>query len=85
MSGFTAALNTVKKGNKTAIGTAQAMLSAVPGLGLKRVESLLATTSLSELVGMSATAIAEISAGGKRLGPKLGETLYECLRAKNKA
>ena len=85
MSGFTAALNTVKKGNKTAIGTAQAMLSAVPGLGSKRVESLLATASLAELVGMSATAIAELIAGGKRLGPKLGETLYECLHAKNKA
>lgn len=84
MSGFTAALNTVKKGNKTAVGTAQAMLSAVPGLGLKRVEALLETVSLAELVGLSATAIAELSAGGKRLGPKLGQTLHECLHAKNK-
>jgi len=34
---------------------------------------------------MSATAIADLSAGGKRLGPKLGQTLYDCLHAKNKA
>jgi ERCC4-type nuclease len=82
MSGFTAALNTVKKGNKTPGGTAHAMLSAVPGLGLKRVEALLAEKSLVELAAMTATDIADITAGGKRLGPALGTTLYECMRAK---
>lgn len=81
MSGFTAALNTVKKGNKTAGGTAHAMLSAVPGLGAKRVTALLALKTIAELIVMSAADLAELTAGGKRLGPKLGSTLYECFRA----
>jgi len=81
MSGFTAALNTVKKGNKTAVGTAQAMLSAIPGLGAKRVLALLAEKSIAELVALSSTEIAEVSAGGKRLGPSLAKTIYESLRA----
>jgi len=76
MTGFTAALNTVKKGNKTAGGTAHAMLSAVPGLGAKRVEALLAEKSIAELVGLSATEIAAVVAGGKRLGEKLGTVLF---------
>lgn len=80
MSGFTAALNTVKKGNKTAEGTAQAMLSAIPGLGAKRVTALLAEKSIADLATMSADAIADITAGGKRLGPALGTLLYNCFR-----
>jgi ERCC4-type nuclease len=82
MTGFTAALNTVKKGNKTPAGTAHAMISAVPGLGSKRVASLLGIKSIAELVTMSAADLAELTAGGKRLGPKLGSTLYDCFRAK---
>jgi len=82
MSGFTAALNIVKKGNKTAGGTAHAMLSAVPGLGSKRVSALLAEKSIAELVAMSASEIGVLLVGGKRLGPKLGETLYNCFRIK---
>lgn len=82
MSGFTAALSTVKKGNKTPAGTAHAMLSAVPGLGLKRVEALLAEKSLVELAAMTATEIAGITAGGKRLGPALGTAIYDCMRYK---
>ena len=82
MSGFTAALSTVKKGNKTSEGTAHAMLSAVPGLGSKRITGLLALKSIVELAGLSAAEIAELTAGGKRLGPKLGSILYESFRAK---
>jgi ERCC4-type nuclease len=79
MMGFTAALNTVKKGNKTAGGTAHAMLSAVPGLGAKRVEELLAEKSVADLVGLSAADLAAVVAGGKRLGDKLGTVLFEAL------
>ena len=82
MSGFTAALNTVKKGNKTAGGTAQAMMSAVPGLGAKRVAALLAEKSIVELATMSVTEIAAITAGGKRIGDKLAETLHAAIHFK---
>lgn len=79
MTGFTAALNTVKKGNKTAGGTAHAMLTAVPGLGAKRVEALLAEKSVADLVRLSAAELAAVVAGGKRLGDKLGTVLFEAL------
>jgi len=82
MTGFTAALNTVKKGNRSATGTAHAMMSAVPGLGSKRVSALLEAKSIAELVTMTVAEIADVTAGGKRLGPKLGEALYECFRSK---
>lgn len=82
MSGFTAAISTVKKGNKTVGGTAAAMLSAIPGLGGKRVSGLLEVKSIAELVTLSAGEIAEISVGGKRLGPTLGKTIAEALHFK---
>ena len=82
MSGFTAALNTVKKGNKTAGGTASAMLSAIPGFGAKRVTALMAEKSIAELAGLTAAQISELTVGGKRLGPALGFSIYESLRAK---
>jgi len=82
MSSFTAALNTVKKGNKTAIGTAQAMLSAVPGLGPKRVQALLAEKSIADLVLLTQTEIAALVVGGKRLGDTLAQSLYACVRSK---
>jgi len=82
MTGFTAALSTVKKGNKTSAGTALTMLSAIPGLGAKRASGLLALKSIAELVALSATELAELTAGGKRLGPKLGLAIHEAFRAK---
>ena len=82
MSGFTTALNTVKKGNKTASGTAHAMLSAIPGLGGKRVSALLEAKSIQELVAMTAAEIGALVAGGKRLGDKLGTTIHAAVRAK---
>ena len=81
MSGLTASLSLVKKGNKTPVGTATAMLSGIPGLGSKRVEALLATHSIASLVGLSASALGELVVGGKRLGPKLGVTIAEALQA----
>lgn len=82
MSGFTAALSTVKKGNKTPAGTALAMISAVPGLGAKRASALLGLKSIAELVAATAAELAELTAGGKRLGPKLGLAIHEAFRAK---
>jgi ERCC4-type nuclease len=82
MSGFTAAISTVKKGNKTAGGTAAAMLSAIPGLGGKRVAGLLELKSIAELVSLSAAELAELSVGGKRVGPALGKTIAEALQFK---
>jgi ERCC4-type nuclease len=83
MAGLTAVLSTAKKGNKTANGTAAAMLSAVPGLGAKRVEAVLAEKSIAELAAMTAAELAALVAGGKRLGEKLGEALATALRAKS--
>jgi ERCC4-type nuclease len=79
MSTFTASLNTAKKGNKTPEGTAHAMLSAVPGLGEKRVSALLAEKSIAELVGMSVAELAALSVGGKRIGDKLATTIASAL------
>jgi ERCC4-type nuclease len=76
MSGFTAALHIAKKGNKTPTGTAQAMLSSVPGLGPKKVKMLLATKTLSELACLSVNEIAALG-----IGPKLAATIYEVFRA----
>jgi ERCC4-type nuclease len=82
MSSFTAALNTVKKGNKTPVGTAQAMLSAVPGLGEKRVAALLATKSIAELAVTSEAELAALVVGGKKLGPAVAATIVGALTAR---
>jgi ERCC4-type nuclease len=79
MSSMTAALSAVKKGNKTADGTAAAMLSAIPGLGAKRVEALLAVKRIAELAPMPVEEIAALVVGGKRIGDKLATTIYEAL------
>ena len=77
MTSFTAALNVVKKGNKTASGTAGAMLSTVHGLGAKRVGALLQTTSIAELVGMTVEEIV-----GVGVNKKVAEALFESFRYK---
>jgi len=82
MSGFTAALNTVKKGNKTAAGTAQAMLSAIPGLGGKRVEGLLALKTIADLCTMTEEAIALLTVNERKIGKALAATVYAALRAR---
>jgi ERCC4-type nuclease len=81
MAGLTASLSTVKKGNKTAGGTAAAMLGAVPGLGAKRVEAILTERSVADLAALSATDLAGLVAGGKRLGAALGSAIYEALHS----
>ena len=79
MATYTATFSTVKKGNKDAAGVALAMLSAIPGLGEKRVSALLEQKSVASLVGMDSIAIAALVVGGKRLGEKLAKTIYDTL------
>lgn len=81
MTSMTAALTVAKKGNKTAGGTATAMLSAVPGLGAKKVAEIAMTHSIADLAGMTAIEIGALVVGGKRLGDKMGEALYAALHA----
>ncbi len=79
MAGFTSALSTVKKENRTGGSVATAMLSAIPGLGEKRCTALLAEKSIRDLAGMSAAEIAGLSVGGRKLGAKLGVTITDAL------
>jgi len=81
MAGMTAVLSTAKKGNKTAAGTAHAMLSAIPGLGSKKVDALLATHSIADLVALSALELSALQVGGKKLGI-LGPVLAESFKSK---
>jgi ERCC4-type nuclease len=83
MTAMTAVLSTAKKGNKTAAGTAAAMLTAIPGLGAKKVAELAAAHSIAALAGMTAAEIGALVVGGKRLGAALGMTIYEALHAKS--
>lgn len=81
LSGLTATLSTAKKGNKTAAGTAHAMLSAIPGLGSKKVDALLATHSIADLVALTAEQLSQVQVGGKKLGT-LGPVIAESLKVK---
>jgi ERCC4-type nuclease len=82
MAGFTSALSIVKKGNKTAGGTATAMMGAVPGLGSKRVAALLAERSIAELAALEVKALATLVVGGRKIGDKLAATIADALRYK---
>lgn len=79
LAGMNAALSTVKKANRTPVSIATAMLSAIPGLGEKRVGALLAERSVAELASMTAVDIGGLVVGGKRLGPALGELIAAAL------
>jgi ERCC4-type nuclease len=81
MAAYTATFSTVKKGNKDAGGTAISMLSAVPGLGAKKVTALLGSKSIAELCLLSQEALAALEVGGKKLGA-VAKALFEALRAK---
>jgi hypothetical protein len=81
LSSMTAVLTVAKKGNKTAAGTAAAMLSAIPGLGAKKVAELAASHSIADLAGMSAATIGGLVIGGKRLGEKMGAAIYDTMHA----
>ena len=82
LAGLTASLSTAKKGNKTPASTAAAMLSAVPGLGEKRVTALLAERSLGELAAMSVEEVAGLVVGGKRIGAAVATTIVAALAYK---
>jgi ERCC4-type nuclease len=79
MAGFTSALSTVKKENRTGGSVATAMLSAIPGLGEKRCTALLAEKSIRDLAGMTAAEIAGLSVGGRKLGEKVGLAITTAL------
>ena len=81
MAGMTAVLSTAKKGNKTAAGTAHAMLSAIPGLGAKKVDALLTTHSIADLVALSGEQLSQVQVGGKKLGV-LGPVIAESFKVK---
>ena len=79
---YTATFSSIKKGNKDAPSTAAAMLSAVPGLGAKKVEALLADYSIAALAAKSIEDFAALSVGGRALGAKAAATLHESLHHK---
>ena len=79
---YTATFSSVKKGNKDAASTAVAMLSAVPGLGSKKVEAILAAHSLASLASLSIADLAALSVGDRALGAKAAATLHEALHHK---
>ena len=83
MATYTATFSAVKKGNKDSAGVAVAMLSAVPGLGGKRVVALLAQKSVADLVGMTVDEIGVLQVGGHKLGDKVGLALYEALHSRH--
>jgi ERCC4-type nuclease len=82
MTHMTAALSTTKKANRTPASVATTMLSAIPGLGEKRVTALLAEKSVADLTMMTAASIGDLIIGGKRLGPALGELIASALAYK---
>lgn len=82
MAGFTGAISTVKKENRTGGSVATAMLSAIPGLGEKRCGALLGLKSIRELAVMSGEEIGSLSVGGRKLGAKLGAAISEALGAR---
>ena len=81
MTGFTAALTMNKKGNRTAAGTAHAMLAGIPGLGEKRIEALLGVASIAILATKTIVEMADMVVAGKRIGPALATTVYEAMHA----
>jgi len=83
MTHMTAALSMNKKANRDAASIATGMLGAVPGLGAKRIQALLAEHSIADLVAAcsngSSNSLGELVVGGKRLGPALGALLQDAL------
>jgi ERCC4-type nuclease len=81
MTSMTAALSMTKKGNKTAAGAASAMLTAIPGMGAKKVSELLQTHSVATLAAMDIPAIAAITVNGKRIGEKQATVIHDAIHA----
>ena len=80
MATYTATFTATKKANR-GDGVAIGMLSAIPGLGSKKVAALLAEKTIAELCGLSAEEIAALVVGGKKLGV-LGSSIYDALHWK---
>lgn len=76
---YTATFSAVKKCNRSADGIATGMLSAIPGLGSKKVTALLATHSVADIAALTVADIAALTIGGKRIGDKLAATIHEAL------
>lgn len=79
---MTAVLSTAKKGNKSPATTAMAMLSAIPGLGTKRIEALCTEHSIVDLAAMSGLELAALVVGGKRLGEKIGSAIFDAFHTR---
>jgi hypothetical protein len=79
MATYAATFTTVKKGNRTPGSVAIQMLSAVPGLGTKKVAGLLAQTSIAKLASMTVDDITKLAVDGKYLGKTVAQTLYDAL------
>jgi hypothetical protein len=75
---YATTFSTVKKANRGEGGVAIGMLSAIPGLGGKRVTGLLEQKSIADLVTMSAADIAGLTVG-KKLGEKIGQAVFDAL------
>ena len=80
MSTYTATFTATKKANR-GDGVAIGMLSAIPGLGAKKVSALLAERTIADLCGLSAEEIAALVVGGKKLGV-VGSAIYDALHWK---
>lgn len=76
---FTEAISAVKRDNRTAGNLTAGMLSAIPGLGGKRAVALSGDYTIADLVGLTATEIGNLVISGKRLGEKLGRTIWTTL------
>ena len=80
MTAYTSLFSATKKANKGCSGVAQGMLSAIPGLGGKKVTAILeGGHSIASLASKTVAELAEIKVGGKRLGEKLGKLIAEAL------
>ena len=80
MATYTATFTATKKANR-GDGVAIGMLSAIPGLGVKKVAALLAERTIADLCGLSAEEISALVVSGKKLGV-LGTAIYDALHWK---
>lgn len=81
MTTYTATFTATKKGNRGG-GVAIGMLSAIPGLGAKKVAALLEGRTVADLCGLTAEELRALIVGGKKLGI-LGPIIYDALHWKS--
>jgi ERCC4-type nuclease len=85
MGTFTEAISAVKRDNRTAGSITAGILSVIPGLGGKRAVALAASHSIADLVVLGAKEIGNLVVSGKRLGEKLGHTVWSALHGSHSA